>query len=265
MTDSDPIPLAEELSRILGDLLDTPQPLGVRALVAAREAARLYTEPGQRRTLQTCMEIASVGAHISAMSVKRALVVLDRGTEAEVRAVAQGGNLHDICDAIRARNGRGPGRRPAVKAAAPKPPKPAAPPPAKPKVEELPRKHHVPAAKVRTLTREQVDPEFTGTDGEFRDKYGHVWMKTAAEIAESGFQQWTANMGNLARAATGCLDWPEVDLHWLRQVRQRDVDKLRERLALLRPKVAEAEVLLAAAEAALAAAAAKPASDTEAA
>ena len=95
------------------------------------------------------------------------------------------------------------------------------------------------------LTPAQVDPEFTGTHVEFVDKYGHVHAMTAEQRAKSRFEAWVSNFKALHREAKRAPDWPEVDQHWLRNVGAYDVGKLTEALEYLRPKIAEAEALLA--------------------
>jgi hypothetical protein len=98
------------------------------------------------------------------------------------------------------------------------------------------------------LTPEQVDPEFTGTPVEFIDKYGHVQAMTAEQYATIRFTAWSGNMRSLVKTAKP-FDWPNVDHNWLRSPKARDIARLEEALEYLRPKITEAEALLARAKA----------------
>jgi hypothetical protein len=73
--------------------------------------------------------------------------------------------------------------------------KPEAPPPPKPRE----------FTGLKTLTREQVDPDFTGTDLQFRTKYGHVCLHTKEQLEEHKRQEiltaWLAAVSDLDRAA----------------------------------------------------------------
>jgi hypothetical protein len=100
------------------------------------------------------------------------------------------------------------------------------------------------------LTRQQVDPEFTGSHIEFIDKYGHVYAMTAEQQATERFSGWVSNVRALARRWRELPDLGRpVDHNWLRSPRSSDVAKLAEALEFLRPKIAEAEALLACATA----------------
>jgi hypothetical protein len=101
------------------------------------------------------------------------------------------------------------------------------------------------APAYRHLTREEVDPEFTGTATEWTDKYGHVQAMTAEEYATMRFSAWVFNVRALVSAGKKQPDWPEVDHNWLRSPKARDIARLAEALDYLRPKLAEAEALLA--------------------
>ena len=113
----------------------------------------------------------------------------------------------------------------------------------------VPRPHHGVARP--PLTREQVDPEFTGTAMDWVDKYGHVQVMTAEEYARERFSAWSANMRGVVKAAKALPELPKVDHNWLRSPRPRDVERLADALDYLRPMVAEAEALLARARAVL--------------
>jgi transposase len=97
---------------------------------------------------------------------------------------------------------------------------------------------------VPALTREQVDPEFTGTPIEFVDKYGHVQMETAEQRATSRFGDWAIVVGYLGKKFREQPGLPEVDVNWLRKPRQADIERMRAALALLEPMLAQARILL---------------------
>jgi hypothetical protein len=71
------------------------------------------------------------------------------------------------------------------------------------------------AVTVRALSRQQVDPDFTGTDLEFATAYGHVPMHTKAELAagkrHDTVTDWLAVVGDFARAARAVLAVPPPD------------------------------------------------------
>ena len=101
------------------------------------------------------------------------------------------------------------------------------------------------------LTKEEIDPEFTGTAMDWVSKYGHVQVMTAEQYARERFSAWSANMRGVVKATKALPELPKVDHNWLRSPRPRDVEKLAEALDYLRPMFAEAEALLARARAAL--------------
>jgi hypothetical protein len=101
------------------------------------------------------------------------------------------------------------------------------------------------------LTKEEIDPEFTGTAMDWVAKYGHVQVMTAEQYACERFSAWSANMRGIVKAAKVLPELPKVDHNWLRSPRPRDVEKLAEALDYLRPMIAEAEALLARARAVL--------------
>jgi hypothetical protein len=98
-----------------------------------------------------------------------------------------------------------------------------------------------------------IDPEFTGTPMEFVAKYGHVQKHTAIQYASIRFSDWAGYMKSLAKFARGMPTLPErgVDHNKLRNPEPNDVAKLADALEYLRPKIAEAELLLATATEAL--------------
>jgi len=112
--------------------------------------------------------------------------------------------------------------------------------------------HSVATTTHTPLTRNEVDPEFTGTNWEWIDKYGHVHGMTAEQYATQRFSGWVSNIRALAKR---WKELPElgraVDHNWLRSPKSYDVEKLTEALDYLRPLIAEAEALLVTATAAL--------------
>ena len=94
------------------------------------------------------------------------------------------------------------------------------------------------------LSRQQVDPEFVGTDFDFTNKYGHVVMHTAEERARMRFGDWAVGMHALAKEAKRSTCWSDCDESWLRSPRPQDIARMTEALDALRPKIARAEALL---------------------
>lgn len=101
-----------------------------------------------------------------------------------------------------------------------------------------------PAAR-RNLTRQDVDPEFVGTDLDFIREYGHVWMHTAEERATMRFEALAIEASAFAGKAKNLQP---VDANWLRSPNRRDVERLRAALAVIEPLVKESKRLLVAAE-----------------
>ena len=103
-----------------------------------------------------------------------------------------------------------------------------------------------PVVKSQTaLTREQVDPEFTGTAMEWVDKYGHVQIMTAQEYATERFGAVVSEMRALAKRHKELPERRALDLNWLRgPLDERAVERLAEALEYLRPKFTEAEAAL---------------------
>lgn len=94
----------------------------------------------------------------------------------------------------------------------------------------------------KALTREEVDPEFKGTAIDFVDKYGHVQLQNAEERARMRFADWAIELGAIARQIKGKL--PEVDIDWLRSPKPSDIEKLSAAVAVLKPIIETAEILL---------------------
>lgn len=104
----------------------------------------------------------------------------------------------------------------------------------------------------RGLTREQIDPEFTGTPYEWTDKYGHVQVMTAEEYQTMRFRSLAANWRSMVKYWRKLPhDARKIDPNWLRSPRPQDVDWLAEALADLEASITEARDLLAVAQAAL--------------
>jgi len=174
----------------------------------------------------------------SSGSVFRARVIRQNGTPEQIAAAMSGQvSLATMAEKVRPvknpRNAKSKSRLRSVPTARAPTPTPAIKPYIRSRLEDV------------LPTPEQVDPEFTGTRLEFVDKYGHVQALTAEQRAKSRFEAWVLNFKAMHREAKRAPDWPEVDRHWLRNVGAYDVDKLTEALEFLRPKIAEAEALLA--------------------
>lgn len=86
----------------------------------------------------------------------------------------------------------------------------------------------------RVLTKEMVDPEFTGTDMEFAHKYGHVYTQTAEERASSRFMAWAHQFGTWAKHQQQ-FPLEEIDINWLRSPTKKHVEKLRAAYNILAP------------------------------
>jgi hypothetical protein len=104
--------------------------------------------------------------------------------------------------------------------------------------------------RINALTREQIDPEFTGTPMEFNDRHGHVSLLTAEQKATDYLTAITAEMRSAARAIQE-LEVPaqrrflDYWLGWLRRPKARDIERLAEAIAILEPRLAEAKAWLA--------------------
>jgi hypothetical protein len=163
---------------------------------------------------------------VSPSSIANARAILAHGTQEDKEAVLRGkARLRNKAAELRQRNRAAPGPAPKLIIANPGP--------------------------LRSLTRQEVDPEFTGTDTDWVDKYGHVQVMTAAEYASMRFDAWASNMKTLSNQTRNLPDWPTVDHNWLRNPRPAAVAKMAEALESLRPKIAEAEALLQRAEQAI--------------
>jgi len=101
-----------------------------------------------------------------------------------------------------------------------------------------------PAAR-RNLTRQDVDPEFIGSDLDFVREYGHVWIHTAEERATMRFEALATEVGAFANKAKSLQ---RVDANWLRSPNRRDVERLRRALEAIEALVEESKRLLVAAE-----------------
>ena len=107
------------------------------------------------------------------------------------------------------------------------------------------------STRINALTREQIDPEFTGTPMEFHDRHGHVSLETAEQKATGYYSAIAAEVRNAIRArqelepAAQRLDHQDYWLGWLRNPKERDTLKLTTDIVVLRQMLAEAEVWLA--------------------
>jgi hypothetical protein len=179
---------------------------------------------------KTSLKQAAAKLGVSRNSVIRARKIRTEGTEADVKEVLTGRKgLQAKADEVHARKRKPPSQpRPAgngnggrVIALYKGPP-------------------------LRTMTPQEVDPEFNGTPMEFIDKYGHVQVKTAEEYATMRFGEWASWMRSLAKRGRELPPLPNrpVDHNWLRSPEPNDVKKLTEALIYLWPIIAEAKALL---------------------
>ena len=189
-------------------------------------------------TLTLRQTAAKVGSSFG--SAKRARIIARHGTQIDKEEVLAGKVplSRKANTLLKVRNPRGPKT---------KPPKPNHHPTRGPS--RVVRLHDVPPLKA--LTREQVDPEFTGSAMDWVDKYGHVQVMTAEQYATTRFDDWASNARALAKRWRELPELREVDHNWLRSPNQYSVKTLTESLEFLRPKIAELEALLACATAAL--------------
>ena len=184
-------------------------------------------KPHETMTLNEAVE--KIG-DVSLGSAARAKIVISKGTAEDVEEVLSGKcKLHAKAESLHKRTPR--------------------------KFKALPQPKTSYAARPshpKYLKPHEVDPEFTGTDIEFIDKYGHVQIHTAEQFATMRFSDWAGYMKSLAKQARGLPPLPErpVDHNWLRSPSSSDIAKLTEALEYLRPRIAEAEALLATAVAA---------------
>jgi hypothetical protein len=130
------------------------------------------------------------------------------------------------------------------------PPKPAAPARPSGKSRSVTRLHNT--TPMKSLTREEVDPEFKGTAMEWVIKYGHVQTHTAEQYATMRFEDWVGFARDLAKRGRAHPALKDVDHNWLRSPTPYGIKSLTESLEFLRPKIAELEALLTRATAALA-------------
>ena len=194
------------------------------------------------------LERAAAETGASYGSTKRIRAIRTHGTETDIADVLSGKvAIKTKCHAVQPKRipksnppkRPGPGRPPKVDQRAPQP-----------GGGRVLRLHNTPPMK--TLTREQVDPEFKGTPMEWVDKYGHVQTHTAEQYATMRFGDWVCHARALAKRWRELPELRDVDLNWLRNPGQHDLKSLTESLEFLRPKIAELEALLARATAAMA-------------
>lgn len=119
-------------------------------------------------------------------------------------------------------------------------------------VDLTPKTESAPATTSLTDHQRWVDPEFTGTQFEFTDKYGHVQTMTAKDYATDRFGNWSSAARELVKAWKRIPDLGRaVDHNWLREPAPRDLARMKEAMDVLRPVIAEMEALIVTAEAAL--------------
>lgn len=204
-----------------------------RAMIAAKMA---NMRQGQRTDLQ-------LSANSRKVSQTKAAELLNVGHRivSDANTVLQSGDT-ELIEAVEKGKIRADPAARKVRARRAKPPSPKKDQPNKIWQDRLTRTFREP------LTREQVDPEFKGTDTEWLDKYGHIQVMTAEQYATERFGAWATNVRAVMTEAKKLPDWPKVDHSWLRNPRPRDITRLAEALEYLRPKIAEAEALLARAQ-----------------
>jgi hypothetical protein len=95
------------------------------------------------------------------------------------------------------------------------------------------------------LKRDNWETQSKGTESEWTLKYGQTPIMTALQYATMYFGSWASNLKDLAKEARKMPDWPEVDIDKLQAPKPNDIAKLTGALECLRPKLAEAEKLLA--------------------
>jgi hypothetical protein len=106
------------------------------------------------------------------------------------------------------------------------------------------------------LTREQIDPEFTGTDAEFRELHSHTRVHTAEQQATSAFGDLAARVRALSRSDQEYARQNNGSsirinfllpywMNWLRSPSPRDTARLREALEQIMPLIEEAQAALA--------------------
>jgi hypothetical protein len=75
------------------------------------------------------------------------------------------------------------------------------------------------AVHIKGLTREEVDPDFKGTDLQFATKYGHVTLHTKAQIEQdkraAAAAKWVGEVTAHARTADAITARPEGVAEWL--------------------------------------------------
>jgi hypothetical protein len=97
---------------------------------------------------------------------------------------------------------------------------------------------HRDGLKMRGLTREEVDPEFTGTPLEFTGKYGHCPQRTARELARDGAKEWSFVARKMVSDFQKQPELKPVDINWLRDpMAAQDKKRLADALAVLGPVV----------------------------
>jgi hypothetical protein len=212
-----------------------------RAVAGERLATLRHGRPGKNRPGDPFINksLAQAAAEVGASygSVKRVRAIRTHGTDADIADILSGkAAMKAKCEAVQ-----------------PKRMSKTAPPTRTQRPSgggRVLRLHNTPPMK--TLTREQIDPEFKGTPMDWVDKYGHVQTHTAEQYATMRFGDWMCHARALAKRWRELPELRDVDHNWLRSPGQHDLKSLTESLEFLRPKIAELEALLACATAAMA-------------
>lgn len=174
----------------------------------------------------------------SAVSIKRArmVIIYDRQHDTELEEEIKAGfiNLTEASDRMRPLPGeKKPGPSAKLKAlAAPRPNE----------MQMLAQRSAAARVGRRVLTREQVDPDFVGSNADFIAKYGLVWSHTAAELAADRYSALATELYSVKRTLEKALKGQRGEIAKLsRPPSPRNVEWMREALDYLAPLVAEAE------------------------
>jgi hypothetical protein len=239
-TDDDALKLVASLNEHRRHLSIAQRAFAAEALATLRNGSNQY-----RAKEQGCSAERPSSSDTKTLRDAADLIGVSYGSVARARAIRQHGNENDVADIVA---GRKTLNATAIKVRALRKSRTAKPQP-------LPRPKLVSNTVVnqppKHLTPKEVDPEFCGTALDFAAKYGHVNQHTAEEYATMRFDDLVSDMKTLVKR---CREFPErktVDSNWLRNPNPRSVAQLTEALDYLRPKIAEAEALLARAVSAL--------------
>jgi ParB-like chromosome segregation protein Spo0J len=211
---------------------------GTNEKYVAKSKHEISSETSSPENQPISREDAAKAVGVSVQSVIRARVVRTHAPELEAEVMAKRKSLTAAAEEARA---RGRAKEQAKKArlansSTPKP-RPLAP------------------AGLKPMTRQDVDPEFIGTEAVFIAEYGHVWTQTSEQRSTERFSAWAIAMGHIARKLKE-QQTPKVTprvIDWLRNPHRADIERMRAALLDLEKAVDTARVLLDRAEASLAA------------